>query len=207
MKIGILVFVVSLFLCQTSRAQEETLMGSGEISSGGFGAPVVKLTEITGDPAVLVGGRGGWIINHTFVLGAGGYGLVTTHKTQDPLAFLFPYGETVLSFGYGGLELEYIIQSDKLLHYSVYLLLGGGAVSYRNKNSSDEWDDLYDIHSPEDAFFVVESAVNLELNVASFFRINAGIGYRSISGLKFDSLGNADFSGMTGTLALKFGGF
>ena len=93
MKFSVLLAVLLLFLSQSSRAQEETLMGSGEIASGGFGAPVVKFTEITGDPAVLVGGRGGWIVNHTFVLGAGGYGLVTMHKTQDPLAFVFPYGE------------------------------------------------------------------------------------------------------------------
>jgi hypothetical protein len=54
-------------------AGDETLF-SGNVEHGGFGGPVVKFTQIKDEFGVLVGGRGGWIINHSFVLGAGGYG-------------------------------------------------------------------------------------------------------------------------------------
>ena len=71
--------VVSLVLCVVAHSglrgqQQETLL-SGNIESGGFGGFVVRFSEIGGAFAVLAGGRGGWIINHTFVLGGGGYGL------------------------------------------------------------------------------------------------------------------------------------
>ena len=34
----------------------------------------MTFTTLNGENAVLVGGRGGWIINHSFVLGGAGYG-------------------------------------------------------------------------------------------------------------------------------------
>lgn len=69
-------------------AQEQTLIGSGEIENGGFGGPVVKVTSINGESAVFVGGRGGWIINHTFVLGGAGYGLVTNVNAKKLILFI-----------------------------------------------------------------------------------------------------------------------
>jgi hypothetical protein len=52
-------------------AEEKTLVGNG-FDNGGYGAPVVKFMSLGGEVGVLVGGRGGWIINHTFVIGGGG---------------------------------------------------------------------------------------------------------------------------------------
>jgi hypothetical protein len=67
--------ILFICICFQLNAQEQTLVGNGEISNGGFGGPVIKYTQIKNEPAILVGGRGGWIINHTFVIGGGGYGL------------------------------------------------------------------------------------------------------------------------------------
>ena len=44
-------------------------------------------------------GRGGWIINHTFVIGGGGYGLANNIRSSDAQSFIFPHGETYLNFG------------------------------------------------------------------------------------------------------------
>jgi hypothetical protein len=181
-------------------AQEETLIGEGEVSHGGFGGPVIKFTQIKGEPGVLVGGRGGWIINHTFVIGGGGYGLTNKIEAENQFLGIKPY----LNFGYGGVELEYIMHSDKLIHFTICTLIGGGAVSYREDLWDDSWDDM---NSPNDAFFVAEPAVNVELNIISFFRINAGVSYRFISGAGFDDLKNKDLAGVSAVLTLKFGTF
>jgi hypothetical protein len=180
--------------------QEETLIGNGEVSHGGFGGPVIKFTQIKGEPGVLVGGRGGWIINHSFVIGGGGYGLVNKINANNYFLGLKPY----LNFGYGGVELEYIMHSDKLLHFTVCTLIGGGAVSYRENLWDDSWDDW---NFPNDAFFVFEPAANVELNIISFFRINAGVSYRFISGADFDDLKDKDLAGVSAVLTLKFGKF
>jgi len=196
--------IITLILISTSQlfSQEETLIGNGEVSHGGFGGPVIKFTQIKGEPALLVGGRGGWIINHTFVIGGGGYGLVNKIKADIPVYGI--YTQPYLNFGYGGVELEYIIQSDKLLHFTVCTLIGGGAVSYREHLWDDSWDEW---DSPNDAFFVFEPSAGVELNIISFFRVNAGVSYRFISGAEFDDLKNKDLAGVSAFLTLKFGKF
>jgi hypothetical protein len=199
--------VLSLILSFQLFAQEETLVGNGEVTHGGFGGPVIKYTQIKGEPAILVGGRGGWIINHTFIIGGGGYGLANDIRANNPLIVAPGITKPYLNFGYGGLELEYIIESDKLLHFSVYSLIGAGSVSYRaglfNHNETD-WDHS---GSPNDAFFVFEPAANVELNIISFLRINAGVSYRFVSGVNFDDLENSDLAGLSANLTLKFGAF
>ena len=191
--------ILFICVCFQLKAQEQTLVGNGEMSNGGFGGPVIKYTQIKNEPAILVGGRGGWIINHTFVIGGGGYGLANQIDADYFSNFSKPY----IDFGYGGLELEYIIQSDKVVHFSIYTLIGAGGVNFRD-NSFDDWDD-WDFNSDE--FFVLEPALNVEVNITRFFRINAGASYRYISGLNYNNLKNEDFSGFSGALTLKFGSF
>lgn len=199
MKTLIQLTILSLLASLQIFAQEQTLVGNGEMSNGGFGGPVIKYTEIKNEPAVLVGGRGGWIINHTFIIGGGGYGLVNQIEADNFVDYNKPY----LNFGYGGLELEYIIQSDRLVHFSIYTLIGAGGVNYRD-NYNTGWED-WDYNSDE--FFVLEPALNVEVNITSFFRINAGVDYRMISGVSYDNLKNEDLSGFSGALTLKFGSF
>lgn len=198
----ILTFIISC----AAFAQEETLLQKDKITHGGFGGPVVKYTQIKGDPAVLVGGRGGWIINHSFIIGGGGYGLVNNIDANNPFINYYWGVRPYLNFGYGGLELEYIIQSDRLIHYSVCTLIGGGGVSYRRSLIEDNnWDD--DWSSPNDAFFVFEPSFNVEVNIISFMRVNAGVSYRFISGANFDDLRNSDLAGPSVMLTFKFGKF
>ncbi len=179
--------IIFLLVSRSVTAQEETLLGTGEISNGGFGGPVIKYTQINGESGLLVGGRGGWIINHTFVLGGGGYGLVTDLKTASPPSTLILplyYTDIYINFGYGGIELEYIIQSDQLLHFSVYTLIGAGSVSFKAEETYDLYQvDLREYDYPTNTFFVFEPAVNAELNIVSFMRLCAGFSYRFISGV------------------------
>jgi hypothetical protein len=192
-------------------AQEETLL-SGEIHHGGFGGPVVKMTRINGEDALLVGGRGGWIINHAFVIGAGGYGLVSDVRPKTP-GFL---NEDLLMLGYGGLELEFIAASDKLVHLSFPVLIGAGAVGYRYGHFGNDMNLDFNFDRKFDTFFVIEPGANVELNVVSFFRITAGVSYRYVTGVSAptDPLGvlrpltsNNELRGVSWNLGLKFGSF
>ena len=115
-------FLLVIFFTFSALAQESTLI-SGDIESGGFGAPVIKVTNINGENAVIAGGRGGWIINHSFVLGGGGYGLVT-----DVNAKVKDLNHQYVEMGYGGLEIEYIASSNDMIHLSMGLLVGGGGI-------------------------------------------------------------------------------
>ena len=192
-------------------AQEATLL-SGEVSHGGFGGPVVKVTRINGQDAVLVGGRGGWIINHTFVIGGGGYGLVSDVRPTVPGLF----NQDKLMLGYGGLELEFILQSDRVVHLTVPVLIGAGAVGYRTGYWGDDFDLSLGIDNKFDTFFIIEPGIDLELNVVSFFRINAGISYRHVSGVGVPTditgtqrplTSNSELRGVSWMIGFKFGSF
>jgi hypothetical protein len=194
-----ILFLLLIVSSCTLMAQEQTLL-SGQITHGGYGGPEVKFTQIADQFGVLVGGKGGWIINHTIVIGGGGYGLVNnigTSRTVD--------GEQMyLNFGYGGLILEYIHEWDKLLHYSFSALLGGGGVGYGHRSNHQL---SYD--SETKSFFVVEPGANAEVNVSSFFRMNVGVSYRLLSAVQFDNnrFNDQNLGGLSANLTFKFGKF
>lgn len=191
-----LVFLLVLVFTFSAFAQEATLI-NGEIESGGFGGPVLKVTTINGENSVMVGGRGGWIINHSFVLGGGGYGLVTDVKPKVSDSI-----HQYIEMGYGGLELEYIASSNDLLHLSIGMLVGGGGIGYKYEDNNS-----FNSSHNRNAFFVLEPNINANLNVTRFFRIAAGVSYRYVSGLKSAVSTNADLSGPSAVLTLKFGRF
>ncbi len=178
-------------------AQEETLI-NGQIENGGFGGPVLKVGSFNGETAILVGGRGGWIINHSFIIGGGGYGLANDVKARVP----GPYGERYLNFGYGGLELEYISEPNRLINFSFQTLIGGGGLSWRDPDMRPEMRN-----SESDTFFIVEPGVNVTLNVTTYFRMSGGISYRYISGVQSPAASNPDLSGPSGVLTFRFGKF
>jgi hypothetical protein len=188
-----LIFLLVIVFTFSALAQEATLI-NGEIESGGFGGPVLKVTNINGENAVLVGGRGGWIINHSFVLGGGGYGLVTDVKAKVTDSI-----HQYIEMGYGGVELEYITSSDDLLHLSMGLLVGAGGIGFKQVDN-----DGFMASHKNNSFFVLEPSVNANLNVTHSFRIAAGVSYRYVSGLKSVVSTNADLIGPSANFDIKF---
>ncbi len=189
----ITVSIISIFcvVAISAMAQEQTLI-SGKIESGGFGGPVLKVTEFRDQVGLMVGGRGGWIINHVLAIGGGGYGLTT--NIDAPVSGLY------MDVDYGGGILEYIVLSDKAIHASVSALIGAGTVDYREQSGP--------VHPySDDEFFVVEPCVELMLNVATFFRIGAGVSYRYVNGIDWEGLSDSDISGLSATVTFKFGKF
>jgi hypothetical protein len=191
------IIFIFLVICLISSlwAEEQTLVKK-DFESGGYGGPVWKLSSINGHSALLTGGRGGWILNHIFVIGVGGYSLSTEVKA-DPLSQNDK--PLYIELYYGGLELEYIHNSDNMLHWTFHTLLGGGSV------------DLLE-HDPEnkiesDNLFVIEPSLNADLNITNWFRLGMGISYRLVTGITSDHISNSELSGFGGLLILKFGKF
>jgi len=182
--------IVLLVLTATPVMAEDEVLIRGIKESGGFGAPVVKFTQVNGQFGVIVGGRGGWIINRSLVVGGGGYGLAGSVNAEEINS------DTKLGMGYGGLELEYIFASRKVVHFSVQGLIGAGGVRYQDSDASEG-----------DAVFIVEPSLNLVLNVTKFFRLALGAGYRYIAGVDSADLDAWALNGLSGTVALKFGYF
>ncbi|NLY90932.1 MAG: hypothetical protein GX081_04920 [Firmicutes bacterium] len=197
---GLLIAVVlSCLLSSPALARDEVLI-RGPLDYGGYGGLELKAAPMRKETGLFVGGYGGWFINHTFFIGAGGYGLV--NKVKAPVTGLD--GETLYyEMGYGGLILEYVNNSNKIAHFTMKTLIGGGGLGYEYKRSFGDWASNYS----NESFFIVEPDINLELNVFTHFRVALGVGYRYIDGIESEGLTGKDLSGVYANLTLKFGGF
>jgi hypothetical protein len=188
---------------QAEAQREETLLGRrGGTSYGGFGGPVVKIGRIAGEDAVFSGGRGGLIINHKFVIGFGGYSLA---RENVRTGFAFSNGdEPALGLEYGGLEFEYIFRPSRVAHITAYALLGGGEATYETRREVNGATSTQRLASE---VFVLEPAVNAEVNITSWFRMGLGAGYRYVDGSDLPRANDGALSGAVGTLTFKFGSF
>jgi hypothetical protein len=188
-----------LALAVPALAEDETLIGD-DIESGGYGAVIVKYGRIMGTDGVFVGGQGGWIINHTLVIGGGGFGLANKIALEG-------YECQYLGFGYGGLLLEYIIASQKLVHLDIQCLIGAGGVSSYTSYTDDcsYWSEDY--YGDGDAFFAMEPGASLILNLHRYVRVGVGATYRYVGGVCYKGLDDSDLRGFTGQMVFKFGTF
>ena len=189
MRIQNLLLLLTGMLALPALAGEKTLIGDlTEVEHGGFGGPVLRFTQINGEFGVLTGGRGGWIIDHRFVLGGGGCGLANRIEIPNTTG-------AKLEMGYGGGMVEVIIASDELIHFSMECLVGAGGLTSPDDRGKD------------DAFFVLEPGANLMLNVTKFFRFGLGASYRYIQGASYKGIDSSDLSGPAAVLTFKFGSF
>ncbi|MEO6098150.1 MAG: hypothetical protein ABIW76_21790 [Fibrobacteria bacterium] len=172
---------------------EETLLKSGELKSGGFGGPVVKISQVNGEAGVLVGGRGGWLINSVFSIGGGGYGLVNDIHADHPDSMR-------IDLGVGGLILEAVFMPQRLVHGTASVLVGAGGLN-RHRRMRDDSDD------GGETFFALEPEVNLEINVHRIFRVCSGLSYRWLAGESDFVDSDWDLSGISVNLTFKFGRF
>lgn len=190
-------FIIASFMVLTLPllAQEETLINGG-FHSGGYGGPVWKMGWINGHLGLFSGGRGGWIINHTFVIGGGGYSQVLDVETDQVSVNEKPL---YLNMSYGGFEMEYIHKSDKLIHWTIDMMVGSGHVKLKEHNPNEAIET--------DNFFMVEPSFNVDVNVSQWFRIGLGLSYRFALGVDLPGMGSLDISGPSGLVIFKFGSF
>ena len=125
---------------------------------------------------------------------------------QSAASFYNFISDVKIEFGYGGLVLEYIGKPDNLIHYSISAMIGAGEVSYSLFNYEMFYSGNYE-DKQSSTVFVFEPEVNVELNVTTFFRLNAGISYRLVTGTDLAGLKNNDLSGPAVNLIFKFGAF
>ena len=172
-------------------SQDETLVGNVN-PSGGYGAPTVALTRLNGEPAAMVGGQGGLLLNRRFVLGGAVRGItprptvdLRNRDSGDPAS--------------AQLQLGYVGQ----------LVVGGGTVELVDDQSFRAGASVSEDSFDRAGAFVSEVGARAELNVTSFFRIGLSGGYRLVAGgnLEKADVSNGDLSAPYGQLSFRFGSF
>ena len=209
-------FVVLIGRLHAQTADEppmRTLFGSqNETHHGGWGAPTAAYTRIMDQDAMLVGLRGGWIIDHRLTLGLAGYGLVTPVENSAYDAHLvesglMPRQESLFQTGYGGLLIEPIIAYRSPVHISLPLIIGAGGCGYQTFTPLPQDFDPYTYHDDVQAFFVVEPGIDLELSLVKLVRLGVGASYRYTSDVSLPNTPTDALHGLNASISIKVGVF
>jgi hypothetical protein len=189
------IFLLTFVSIYSGQAQTETLSGLSKKGSGGFGSPIVEVSNITGVTGLSVGGGGAAIIGEFFF---GGFG----QGTGDGEA-IFNNERYDVSLGVGGLWLGYTPRSHKLIHPYSSLKIGWGGVDMDLEEDNDNRDGF------SDRITLIQPELGLELNITRWFRLAMTGGYRYVSGINKlpADLSNEDFRSFVGNLTFRFGGF
>lgn len=166
------------------------------LTHGGYGAPSLKITSLAGDPTLLAGAEGGWIIGHAIVLGGAGYTTVT--DVVSPAVLQPASGNARLGLGYGGFRFGAIFRHRRVAHLTMGLLVGGGGADSETKDGS---------YHRSDRFFVVEPDLTGEVNVARHVRFALGGTYRFVGGTEVAGFTATRLSGPAALFSLRFGEF
>ncbi len=187
----IILMLGTTLVLHAQRNSPKTLIDTDPEDISGFGAALFSFTPIDGQLATLTGGGGAVIFDNTFFIGGYGLGMsgdrMVTVEGQDYSAH----------YGHGGFWLGYIIDPVELLHLGVETKLGWGQIRY----SSDG------IDPPNDKVFVFSPQLFGEVNLAYWFKLNAGLGYQKTVGVDSFAFGKTDFDGPSFSISLIFGWF
>ncbi len=209
--------ILLLFLTSSLFAQDplrhdteiQTLFG-GQKGIGGYIGLNSKLTNINNEEAFFTGGEISVVVSRSVNLGFEGYGMLTpvlSNRLTDTGDSLF------LQMGYGGIHIEPVISSSKVIHLTFPILLGFGGTAYSTQHYwfEDPNGDIAVDFDPElqnaRGFLIAEPGANLELNLLKWMRIGAGLSYRLIHKLNSNDPATEELEGLSMGLSLRFGLF
>jgi len=158
--------------------------------SGWFVSPTFGTTGWGGTLAYSPGLRGGIYLNRRLAIGLAVNGLANGNSNLGT--------NEGRNFGtYGGLLLQYVVQSNRLVHITFESTIGDGRWC-----ASDHNNDCVGRR-----FIVVEPAANVEMNVARHIRFTTGVGYRFAVAGSGDGPSSRDMSSLVIRSGLVFGSF
>ena len=221
-------YILTLVLTSTtnvySQDDAQYLLDLKKVKVSGFGNTNHVFSQIDGDFAYSSGGSGAFLFDYKYFVGIYSHTLETTHSREDIYSPTFDpsvnpdeqplYIKNKLHFDYGGIWLGYIHKPNNLIHWGTNIKLGGGRVALNDKDI--DFHDLEEHH--RDFVGVLTPEFDVELNIARWFKVNLGIGYRFVlftdNSVYRNSLGedirlfkSNQFSSPTATLKLMFGSF
>lgn len=169
-------------------------------SFGGYGGPLIEVPQINKDWGIIIGGKGGVIVNRKLAVGGIGKALVSNNNFLGNDLNGNENASLNLSYGVGGIFVEYISQLENPIHISIPVNFMGGGVSVEDATSVDS-----EIESS--GIFVIEPGINLEFNVSNSFIPAINLSYRQVFGSSLVNLSDQDISGVNIGLLFKFGDF
>ena len=160
--------------------------------SGWFVAPSFTTSSFDGSLSYSPGVRAGIFLNRRVAIGVAANAVANSESYFDDTP--------VRNVGsYEGLLLQYVVQSNNLLHATLESTVGGGRWCVE---ISEERDGCLGRN-----FLVFEPVANLELNVAKHVRLATGVGYRFAVAGSGPGPDSGGMSSLVARTSLVFGSF
>ena len=188
-----ILLLMATIMAHAQKEKPKTLIGNDPEDISGFGGVIFSFMPIDGGLSTLTGGGGAVLFDNTFFIGGYGLGLAGNKE------FDLNGTEYSTSFGHGGFWMGYNIKPDDLLHLGVETRLGWGNITTKSTATNEAVN--------EDDVFVFNPQFFGEVNVAYWFKVNAGVGYQKTIGVDNDFFDATDFDGPTFGISLLFGWF
>ena len=140
------------------------------IAHSGFGGPVIKMTDIYNRATPMFGGKGAYLIDHSFYVGGAGYSVANNNKYESPTPVNQKY-----NFSYIGVIIGHLFTPNKDFHLNTQLLFGSAIIFLYESNSEKpiELDEA-------DYSFVGEAEVGILYDVNEFLKIELSGGFRYV---------------------------
>lgn len=170
---------------------------------GGTAGPVFRMPIMPETYGLLVGVRGGVLLNHSFLIGGSICGLATRMSNESLTGkntLILPYERLYMM--YGGLLLEYVFFPKFFVNFSIGTVVGGGYIA----NNYDFENDKSKDRSVR-PFFLVEPELTLYFNVMKYFKIGISASYRDVELVNYYEVRNEDIRGFSVALMCMFGKF
>lgn len=176
------------------RASEGVHVTTGE--DGFMIAPDFRITDINHHTAQLLGAYGGYVFGGQFLVGAGGYWQVDSTDGMH--------------IAYGGPVFEWRVFPDRTVGVSLHGLIGGGwryaddsyfanfggpRIDHRGLSGGRHATLPYGWY--DEGFFVAEPEAQVVVRLASWIRLQGGVGYRATS--------SDNTNGASGSVSVQFG--
>jgi len=214
-----IILVAAILIAQGSiYAQDETReinsLFHSQQSLGVYIGMGGRVTQVNHQDALLIGGEVAFEINRCLNLGIEGYGMASEVYSNN-------YNEdgdrTYYQMGYGGLHLEPVIASERILHLTLPILIGAGGIAEtegalytQDPSTPEHFDPPYESFDPviqSDYFFFAEPGAQLEVNLFKHLRLGAGMSYRFTSEPSIIGLQKSDLEGWNAQVSLRLGWF
>jgi hypothetical protein len=162
---------------------------------GGYGAATAELTKISGDPALSLGGNGGIILNHKWVLGLSGSNILFNEKS-DELKIKY-------QFNYYGLYSEYRFIPERKVNVSIGLTGAMGWLEQESRNADGEMK----MKKEGDFTYVIQPKVGINVTVTKFMQVQVYGSYRFSGDTNVNNFSSKALNGTSAGVGLFFGSF
>ena len=162
--------VIATLASDTARTLPSQSTSTGMFTHGFYVGASERLSRVAGQATGLTGAELSWIGEHRYAAGIAAYANLGGRLTNPHASAA--RRDAALDFGYGGVVLGYATAPNTRVSLTGHVLLGGGAIDYRNGAAIEE---------TRKTFAVAEPSLRLDFTLTAFARVGLEGAYRIVT--------------------------